>query len=275
MIGPLLAPPFFVFGLPREKFGKVSMELIESALRAFECYLKEKGISSPFVVTSEEAIEVLVFLELCIPLEEGMFQITSLLSESIPADAWVEDSRLDVYRGQRYECDRSVDIISPSSFVMLQSRLSRLENVSHKVWMNGIRLLKIVGGNDIQCLIQIGIKRGHHCIDVILRWSSETECEAVATEFLDELKSSIASACDERSPGVILNWFYLDTSHLEQLNEDPAIYSLSDVSEKVRGGSLDNKIFSVRPEKDSFCRIRDLIILSAESSFSSGIDPII
>ena len=273
MIGPLLAPSFFLYGLPREKFGKASKKLIQSALCAFECYLKKKGIPFPFVVTSDEAIEVLVYLELCIPLKGGTYQITALLSDSRPNDAWVKESTLDVYRCQRYECDRSVDIISPSSFVILQSRCSRLDIVSHKVRLDGINLVKIVDRHEIHCLIQMGIKRERHCIDVILRWSSEAESEAVAKEFLDELKSMIATARDERSPDVILNWFYLDSSHLEELNENPAVYSLSDVDEKVRGDSLDSKIFSVRPEKDSVCRIRDLVIFPAGIRCASGTVP--
>ncbi|XP_065839077.1 death-associated protein kinase 1-like [Oscarella lobularis] len=272
VIGPLLAPSYFVFGIPREKIGKVSKEDIESALRAFENHLKEKGTPSPVVVSADEAIEILLYLELCIQLEDmpGMYQIPALLNDAIPADAWAEDSTMDVYRGQRYECIHSVDIISPSSFVSLQCRCSRMENVSHKAWKNGIKLVKIVRSKVIHCLIKMGTKKEHHCIDVILRWSSSDGCEAVAKEFFDELKSMIATVCDERSPGVILNWFYIDSSHLKQLEEDPAIYSSSVVDQKVRGNSLDDRVFSVRPEKDSIGCIRDLCIFGAEISSSSG-----
>ena len=83
VIGPLLAPHWFLFGMPREKFGKASKEDIELALRAFESYLSKKGTPSPFVVTADEAIEVLLFLELCIPLEGGKYQITALLNDKM------------------------------------------------------------------------------------------------------------------------------------------------------------------------------------------------
>ena len=220
---------------------------------------------------ADEAIEVLLFLELCIPLEGGMYQITALLNDEIPANAWAEDPKFDVYRGQRYECDKSVDIISPSSFVILQSRCSRMNNVSHIVWKDGIRLINIVGSKVIRCLITMSIKKERHCIDVVLRWSRKDDCEAVAKEFLDELKSMIAAVCDERSPGVILNWFYLDSSHLKQLNSDPAIYSSREVDQKVSGSSLHHKILSIRPEGDNVCCIRDLVILAPEIEFPSGI----
>ena len=139
MIGPLLAPHYFIFGMPREKFGQAFVEDIDMALRAFESYLRKKGTPSPFVVSADEAIEILLFLELCIPLEGGMYQITALLKDETPADAWVEDSTLNVYRGQRYKCKESIDIISPSSFVILQSRCSRMPNVKHKVWKDGMK----------------------------------------------------------------------------------------------------------------------------------------
>ncbi|XP_065844346.1 death-associated protein kinase 1-like isoform X2 [Oscarella lobularis] len=273
VIGPLLAPHYFLFGMPREKFGKASKEDIESALRAFECYLSKKGTPSPFVVAADEAIEVLLFLELCLSLEGGMYQIIALLNDKIPYVTWIEDSTFDVYRGQRYECTESVDIISPSSFVILQSRCSRMANVSHIVWKDGIRLIKIVGSKVIQCLITMGIKKGHHCIDLVLRWSSKDDCEAVAKEFVHELQSKIATVCDKRSPGVILNWFYLDSYHLKQLNADPALYSSSEVDQKVGSSSLDHKIFSIRPEGDNVCCVRDLVILAAELEFPSGSFP--
>ena len=102
--------------------------------------------------------------------------------------------------------------------------------------------MRIIGNKEIECLIQLGFKKGRHCIDVILRWSSKVvECEAVAKKFLDDLKSMIAEACDDKSSGVILNWFYLDSSHLQQLDEDPAIYSSSEVDQKVREKSLEDK----------------------------------
>ena len=220
------------------------------------------------MVTADEAIEVLRYLELCIPLEEGIYQITALLNDEIPANAWAEDPKFDVYRGQRYECAESVDIISPSSFVILQSRCSSMTNL---MWKDGIRLIKIVGSRLIQCLITMGVKKGHHCIDVVLRWASKDDCEAVAKEFLDELKSMIADVCDERSPGVILDWFYLDSSHLKQLNSDPAVYSSREVDQKVSGSSLDHKILSIRPEGDNDICIRDLVILSPEIEFPSGV----
>ena len=276
VIGPLLAPDWFPFSLPREKFGKASKDTIESALSAFESYLSKKGTPSPFVVTADEAIKVLCRLELCIPLEGGMYQITALLNDEFPADAWVEDLTLDVYRGQRYECAESVDIISPSSFVSLQYRCSRMDQdkVRHIVWKDGIRLIKIVGSKVIQCLITMGLKKGHHCIDVILRWANKDDYQAVAKEFLVELKSMIAAVCDERSPGIILDWFYLDSSHLKKLNADPAIYSSREVDQKVDDRALDDKIYSIRQGGDIFCCIRDLVILAPEIEFPSGIQTV-
>ena len=261
----------------------MSKEDIQSVLSAFE---KEKRAQS---VKADEAIKVLRHLELCIPIplkekekkekEEEMYQITALLNKEIPANAWKEDGAFDVYRGQRYECSESVYIISPSSFVSLQYRCSRMDrrdnddnDVSHIVWKDGIRLRKLAGSKEIQCLITMGVKKGHHCIDVVLRWASNGNCEAVAKEFLDKLKLMIFDVCYERSPGVIdfLEWFYLDSSHLKKLNADPAIYSLEKVDAKVSGNFLDDKIFSIRPDEDVCC-VRDLVILAPEIEFPSGI----
>ena len=241
----------------------VSKEDIKSALEAFGDYLQQKGTPSPYKVTVDEAIEVLCYLELCISVEKmpGMYQIPALLNDSIPDDAWQKESTLDVYRGQRYECVHSVDIISPSSFVVLQFRCSRMANVSHKAWKNGVKLVKIVEEKVVECLITMGIKKGRHCIGVILRWSRKDKCEAVAKEFLDELKLMIAAVCDEKSPGVTLKWFYIDSSHLERLNDDPAVYLSSDVDEKVADKALHHVLFSTRPEKENRCCIRDLVIL--------------
>ncbi|XP_065839213.1 death-associated protein kinase 1-like isoform X2 [Oscarella lobularis] len=281
VIGPLLAPHWFLFGMPREKFGKASKEDIESALRAFESYLKKKETPSPFVVTADEAIEVLRFLELCYPLDgkPGVYQITALLDDKMPRNAWYEDSTLDMYRGQRYECAQVVDIISPSSFVILQCRCYHMPNVRHRAWKNGIKLIKIVDDKEVECLITMGTKMSHYCIDVIVRLSSNDRCEAVAKEFLDQLKSMIARVCDERSPGVILDWFYLDSSHLQRRDEDPAIYSARDVDQKVNDKAFDHKLFSARPEGEIRSRIRDLVILvpgtgRASVSFPADDEPV-
>ncbi|XP_065838541.1 death-associated protein kinase 1-like isoform X3 [Oscarella lobularis] len=281
VIGPLLAPPNFPFGMPRENSGKASKEDIESALRLFKNYLKQKDNPSPFVVTADEALEVLLHLELCYPIEgkKGVYQIAALLDDATPVDAWCKDSTMDVYRGQRYECARSVDIISPSSFVILQCRCYHMPNVSHRAWKNGIKLVKIVEDKEVECLITMDIKKGHHCIDVIVRWPSKDGCEAVAKEFLDELKSMIARVCDERSPGAILNWFYLDSSHLQRLSKDPPIYSSRKVEEKVKDKALNHKLFSTRPDGKYHSHIKDLVIIvprtgSAPRPFPPDKDPV-
>ena len=250
----------------------MSTDDIKSALKAFEDDLKHKRIPSRYSVTANEAIEVLLHLELCFELEDapGVYQIPALLDDTIPANTWCEDSTMDVYRGQRYECRHSVDIISPSSFVILQCRCYHIPNVRHKAWKNGFKLVKIVLGKDVECLIAMGTKKGHHCIDVIVRWSSQDDCEAIAKEFLDELKSMIALVCDERSPGVLLDWFYLDSSHLQQLSDDPAIYSTSEVDKKISDKAFNHKVFSARPEGEIRCRIKDLVITVPETAFASG-----
>ena len=258
--------------MPRQNSGKASKEDIESALRLFKKYLKQKGNPSPFVVTADEALDVLLHLELCYRIEgePGVYQIAALLDDAIPADAWCKDSSIDVYRGLRYECLHSVDIISPSSFVILQCRCYHMPNVSHKAWKNGIKLVKIVQDKEVECLITLGIKKGRHCIDVVARWPSEDGCDAVVKEFIHQLKSMIAQVCDERSPGAILNWFYLDSSHLQQLSKDPAIYLLVEVDQKIYDGAVDHKLFSTRPEGEFRCRIKDLVIIVPETGFASG-----
>ena len=258
--------------MPRENSGKASKEDIETALRLFKMYLKQKGNPSPFVATADEALEVLLHLELCYPIEgkPGVYQIAALLDDAIPADAWFKDSTMDVYRGQRYECLHSVDIISPSSFVILQCRCYHMPNMSHEAWKNGIKLVKIVEDKEVECLITMDIKKGHHCIDIVVRWSSKDDCEAVAKEYVDQLKSMIAEVCDERSPGAILNWFYLDSSHLQQLSEDPAIYSSAEVDQKIHDKAVDHKLFSTRPEGKFRCRIKDLVIIVPGTGFASG-----
>ena len=245
-----------------------SREDMKSALRAFENHLKQKGHLFPFVATVDEAIDVLLYLELCIPVEgkPGVYQIPALLLDSIPRDAWVEDAKFDVYRGQRYECARCVDIISPASFALFQSRCSRMENTSHEAWKDGVKLVRIIDDKEVECLIESAIKKERCCIDIILRWSSKRASHKVAKDFLTELKSMVAKACDERSPGVILDWFYLDSSHLQRHDEDPAIYSCSEVDQKRRGFALDHFLFSTRPEKRNRSRVQDLVIIKEVAS---------
>ncbi|XP_065838981.1 death-associated protein kinase 1-like isoform X2 [Oscarella lobularis] len=280
VIGPLLAPPEFLFGMPTShKAGKVSRDEMELALKTFENHLQLKDTPSPFVVTVDEGIQVLLDLDLCIPVRDmpGVYQIPALLNNSIPDDAWVEDLTFDVYRGQRYECDKSIDIISPSSFAVFQSRCSRLPNTSHAAWKDGVKLVRIVEDKIIECLIESDIKKEHCCIDIILRWSSEKSASPkVAKEFLDEVKTMIVDACDERSPGAILNWFYLDSSHLRRHDEDPAIYSCSEVDQKLDGNALNHVLFSTRPEKRNRSLVRELVIVE-ESVFEPMItsaDPV-
>ncbi|XP_065830506.1 death-associated protein kinase 1-like isoform X2 [Oscarella lobularis] len=274
VIGPLLSPPYFPFGMPTEKSGKASKEDINSALVAFGNHLKEKGIPSPFSVPVDDAIEILLYLELCFRVEHlpEVYQIPALLQCSIPGDAWGKHSTMDVYRGQRYECVHCVDIISPSSFVLLQCRCSRLANTSHEVWKDGVKLVKIVDDKEVECLIRLGLKKERHCIDVILRWSDKAGYESTAKEFLDELKTMIVAACDERSPGVAFNWFYIDSCHLKLLDEDPAIYSSSAVHQKANDKALDHFLFSARPERRHRSRVRDLVLFAWPTT-ASGIFP--
>ena len=260
VIGPLLAPSYFPFGMPSQEDGEVSLKDIESALTAFRRELKKSGTP----VTVEEAIRVLLCLDLCIEVEkspENKYQIPALLQHSIRHDAWIEDPMFDVYRGQRYECSLPVDIISPSSFVVFQSRCSRMESTSRDAWKNGVKLVRIVDDKVVECRIELGIKNGHCCIDIILRWSSKRACEEVAKEFLTEIKDMIMRVCDERSPGVILNWFYLDSKHLKQLDEDPAIYSVADVETKVKKKAFDHVLFSVRPKRRHYSPVGLLAII--------------
>ena len=267
VVGPLLAPPYFPFGMPSQNSGEVSLEDIESALKAFDDDLKKRGTPSSNTVTVEEAIQVLLCLDLCIPVENspGKFQIPALLQQSIRRDAWVEDPMFDVYRGQRYECSFPVDIISPSSFVVFQSRCSRMAKPTRReAWKDGVKLVRIVNDKVVESRIELGIKKGHCCIDIILRWSSKRACDKVAREFLAETKDMIMRACDERSPGVILNWFYLDSKHLKQLDEDPAIYSMAEVETKVNQQAFDHVLFSFRPENGQHSSVRDLYILTTE-----------
>ena len=271
VVGPLLAPPYFPFGMPSGKSGEVSLKDIESALKAFEDDLKKRGTPSPYTVTVEEAIRVLLCLDLCIEVENspGKFQIPALLQHSIRRDAWVEDPKFDVYRGQRYECSLSVDIISPSSFVVFQSHCSRMAKPTRReAWEDGVKLVRIVDDKVVESRIEFGIKKGHCCIDIILRWSSKkAACDEVAKEFLAEIKDMIMRVCDERSPGVILNWFYLDSKHLKQLDEDPAIYSMANVEKRVKEKAFDHVVFSVRPEEGQYSSARDLYILTEKEVF--------
>ncbi|XP_065830441.1 death-associated protein kinase dapk-1-like isoform X2 [Oscarella lobularis] len=264
VIGPLLAPPYFPISMPSGKFGEVSLKDVESALRAFENDLKQKGIPCLSSVAAKKAIEVLRSLDLCIPVEDARetYQIPALLQNSIRSDAWIEESVFDVYRGQRYECAHSVDIISPSSFVVFQSRCARIAKTSREAWKDGVKLVKIVADKVVECLVELGIKKEHCCIDIILRWSSQTaRCHEVAKEFLAELKDMIVCVCDERSPGVVLNWYYLDSKHLRQLDEDPATYSMSDVETRVTEKALNDVLFSVRPDKRFYSSVRNLAVM--------------
>ena len=271
VIGPLLAPPYFPFGMPSQKSGEVSLKDIDSALKAFSDDLKKRGTPSLYTVTVEEAIRVLLCLDLCIEVKkspEKKYQIPALLQHSIRHDAWVEDATFDVYRGQRYECSLPVDIISPSSFVVFQSRCSCMAKPTRReAWKDGVKLVRIVDDKVVESCIELGIKKSHCCIDIILRWSSTRACEEVAKEFLAEIRDMIMRACDERSPGIILNWFYLDSKHLKQLDEDPAIFSMVDVEKKVNQQAFDHVLFSVRPENGQHSPVRDLYLLTEEEVF--------
>ena len=266
VIGPLLAPLLFPFAMKTCKGGQASTDDIKSALKAFEDDLKHKGTPSLYSVTADEAIEVLLYLELCIPVENmpRVYQIPALLHDSMPSEAWAESSSLDVYRGQRYECVSAVDIISPSSFVVLQSRCLRMANTSHQAWKDGVKLVRVDECKVVECLVELGIKKGHCCIDVILRWSSKTACEKLAKELLDVLKEMIVVACEERSSGVLLNWFYLHSAHLHRHDEDPAIYSSVEVDQKVQVKALDTVLFSIRPERSNYSNVRNLAIVRRE-----------
>ena len=243
--------------------GIVTKEDIKSSLRAFENYLKHKDTSSPFSVTVDEAISVLLYLELCIEVkhEPVVYQLPALLQDSIPDDAWVESPKLDMYRGQRYECANVIDIILPLSFVVFQSRSSRIPETSHEAWKDGVKLVKIVGNKVVECLVTLGVKKEHCCIDVVIRWSSQMACHELAKQMLDTLKAMIVAVCDERSPGVLLDWFYLDSAHLKRLDCDPAIYSSRFVNQKVKENALDDNLFSDRPKRRHYSSVKDLAIV--------------
>ncbi|XP_065838957.1 death-associated protein kinase 1-like isoform X3 [Oscarella lobularis] len=262
-IGPLMAPHYFPFGMKPTKSGMVTIRDIESALRAFNNYLKQKGTPSPFSVSAKEAISILLYLELCIEVKHGLivYQFPALLQDSVPDDAWIDDPILDVYRGMRYECADSVDIILPLSFVVFQSRCSHMNMTRHEAWKDGVKLVKIVDDKQVECLVTLGTKKEHCCIDVVLRWSSQNACHVLAQEFLNELKEMIVAVCEERSAGVLRNWFYLGSACLKRLDDNPAIYSSSKVDEKIRNKKMTHFLFSDRPKSRCYSSsVRDLAI---------------
>ena len=277
VIGPLLASRYYPFDKHVNKSGVAQLEDAEFALKQFRKHIEEQGCPSPYMVTAKKAIYVMLSLELCIDVtakEEStkLYKIPALLDEAMPVNAWGENPNLDVYRGQRYECHYLVDIISPSSLVILQSRCCRMDNVRHTLWRDGVKLVKIVNDKMVECLIIMTLKNGRHCIDVTVRWSSIAACEAVAKEFLNDLKSMIAQACDETSPGVVLDWFYLDSSYLKQFNEDPPIYSSNEVDQKVADEALNDILFCTRPEgEENSCPIKNLVIIVPGTSSNSGL----
>ena len=55
----------------------------------------------------------------------------------------------------------------------------------------------------------------------------------------------VATACDDRSPGVILDWFYLDSPHLRRLEDDPAIYLYGEVDQKLNDKTFDHAMILV------------------------------
>ena len=126
--------------------------------------------------------------------------------------------------------------------------------------------MRIIDDKEVECLIESAIKKERCCIDIILRWSNKSASHKVAKDFLTELKSMIAKACDERSPGVILDWFYMDSSHLQRYDEDPAINSYSEVNQKRQSVALNHILFSIRPEKRNRSRVRDLVIIEKVAS---------
>ena len=259
MIGPLLSPPYFPISVQANDAGIANKEDIASALEAFGNDLKRKGISSEFPATVDEVIEVHVYLQLFIPVKNkpDVYQIPALIRKPKPDDAWSNEPEFNVYRGQRYQCTYVVDIISPSTFVILQCRCSQMVSICYEAWKDGMKLVKIVEDKAVECLIQFGVKE-HCCIDVVLRWSSQFACEKLAKELMSELKMIVASVCDERSPGVPLDWWYLDSKHLERLDEDPAIYSAGDVEAKK---NLSHVVISARPKGRRHCRVSDLVVV--------------
>ena len=173
VVGPLLAPPYFPFGLPSQNSGEVSLKDIESALRAFQNDLKRRGTPSSYMHGDCRRSDSSSSLPRSVHSGGSHSRFPLFFSIQFVTTPGSKMRHLTCIEGQRYECSLSVDNIYLAVVIrrLSISLFSHGQNDGREAWKDGVKLVRIVDDRVVESRIELGIKKGHCCIDVILRWS--------------------------------------------------------------------------------------------------------
>ncbi|XP_065839693.1 death-associated protein kinase 1-like isoform X2 [Oscarella lobularis] len=252
IIGPLLAPSWFPVSVQRNSDGKTTKNDIASALRSFAYEQKKKKSQAQSIdITADDAIEVLLFLELCFLVygETDVYQIPALSEKLAPIRGWQSKPEMSVYRGSRFRCSDPTDIIPPGVFAVLQCRCSAAEDTCYdryEIWKGGIYLVKARNSHVVECLVCL--RKGDSAIDVIVRCDDQSV--RLGGELLSDVQQMMVEVRDKRCPGLPMDWFFLDSNEIGKkclLTESPeSVYT----SKSVEGKKLDDVVYALAPSTD-------------------------
>ena len=236
----------------RNSDGKTTKNDIASALRSFAYELKKKKSQAHSIdITADDAIEVLLFLELCFSVygETDVYQIPALSEKLAPIRGWQSKPEMSVYRGSRFRCSDPTDIIPPGVFAVLQCRCSAAEDTCYdryEIWKGGIYLVKARNSHVAECLVCL--RKGDSALDVIVRCDDQSV--RLGGELLSDVQQMMVEVRDKRCPGLPMDWFLLDGNEIGKkclLTESPeSIYT----TKSVEGKKPDDVVCALAPSTD-------------------------
>ena len=222
VIGSLLAPDTADFQNSLRSLcgsGPASKDLIQRTL--------EKWIKT------DETIDLLCNLEICYPLPEqpGMYQFPAFIREERPHHVWSENPTMKIYAGRRLKCEKKIDIILPGTMPFIQSHVRSVPRLSEPlVWQGGLLIKRRVNDRSLEGMI---VLQDHEkAIDFIVRGSehSEGECKTL----LNDLMTAGKEILDKRSPGSNFSLWYISSSELKKLKDNPCSHESKTVDETIK-----------------------------------------
>ena len=135
--------------------------------------------------------------------------------------------------GRRVECRRETDIFTPGLFSFFQSKAAVSLDVHaqlHKGWMKMVKVHDDTVATE--CLVELSNRE--RAIDCVVRGPAGTECQCVS--FLDTVMSSLNKLLADKSPGTLLEKYYLSPTHLKETKQYPAGFKKGDVEAATAKG---------------------------------------
>ena len=229
ILGPLIEPRCWFNGLPQPTVTKDQLAHILQEFRSQQLAQIEVNVDHAAKALERLGVAFEVYGH------PGVYCIPAHLEERDRQEVWQAqaDAKMNTYVGRRVECRCETDIFTPGLFSFFQSKAAVSLDVHaqlHKGWMKMVKVHDDTVATE--CLVELS--NHERAIDCVVRGPAVTECQCVS--FLDTVMSSLNKLLAEKSPGTLLEKYYLSPTHLKEAKKYSAGFKEGDVEAATAKG---------------------------------------